>query len=198
MGKVINIKALKIGLREKYKTFRKDLPKEVKIDYDNKIFNRISEMWSFKEEETLFTYVSTSAEIDTKTIIEHALALGKKVAVPYCIDNTFEMKFYYINGFQDLETRTFGVLEPVAKNCELVTDLSKGFCIVPALAYDTYGYRLGYGKGYYDRFLSKFQGTTVGLCYSNCVTNQLPHGKYDRNVDLLATEKYLKPTGHGH
>lgn len=194
MGKIVNLREVKIKLRNNYKKFRTDLTTEQKNEYDNKIFNRVSEMWSFKEEETLFTYVSTDTEIDTKQIIEHALSIGKKVAVPYCIDNSFEMKFYYINGFQDLQVRTFGVLEPIAEKCELVNDLSKGFCIVPALAYDIFGYRLGYGKGYYDRFLSKFKGTTVGLCYSQCVTNQLPHGKYDRSVNLIVTEKYLKPT----
>lgn len=191
---MINLKEVKIQLRKKYKSFRKRLPEKIKNEYDSRIFNRICNMWSFKEENILFIYVSTSIEVDTKKIIEHALSAGKKVAVPYCIENSFEMDFYFINSYDDLVVRTFGVLEPVAEKCEMVTDLSSGLCIVPALAYDKNGFRLGYGKGYYDRFLSNFKGTTIGICYSNCVTDHLPHGKYDKNVDLIATEKYLKPT----
>ena len=100
----------------------------------------------------------------------------------------------YIRSLDDLEKGTFGVLEPKHKQCKLVTDLSHGFCIVPGLCFDAKGYRLGYGKGYYDRFLSEFKGVTVGICYTSCVQYGLPHGYFDRPVDILVTENYIRRT----
>ena len=58
--------------------------------------------------------------------------------------------------------------------------------------FDLDGYRLGYGKGYYDRFLSRYPGVTAGVCYTACLKTQLPHGRYDRRADILVTEKFIK------
>lgn len=104
------------------------------------------------------------------------------------------MEFYLIKGEEDLEPGMFGVLEPVPERCQKVTDYSGGICIVPGLSFDAGGFRLGYGKGYYDRFLSQFQGVTVGICYSNCTQWKLPHGRYDKPVNLLITDKYIRRT----
>ena len=97
-------------------------------------------------------------------------------------------------GLADLAPGAFGVLEPVPERCRLVTDYSRGLCIVPGLCFDAEGYRLGYGKGYYDRFLSAFRGVTVGICYTACTQWRLPHGRYDRQIQLLITEKYIRRT----
>ena len=88
----------------------------------------------------------------------------------------------------------FGVLEPEPVADNLYNESDGGLCIVPAFSYDWRGYRLGYGKGYYDRFLSRFEGNMVGICYSECVQRSLPHGRYDRPVELLVTESYLRRT----
>ena len=104
------------------------------------------------------------------------------------------MEFYYIRSWQDLERASFGVMEPIVQRCERVEDESRGFCLVPGFSFDVQGFRLGYGGGYYDRFLSRFGGFTVGVCYSFCVQWNLPHGYYDRSVDLLVTEKYVRRT----
>ena len=63
---------------------------------------------------------------------------------------------------------------------------------VPGMVFDVSGYRIGYGKGYYDRFLSEFTGTTAGICYSNCVKWKMPRGFYDRSVDILVTDRYFR------
>ena len=76
-----------------------------------------------------------------------------------------EMEFYEIHSLFELQPGTFGVLEPVPENSRLVQEETEGLCIVPGLSFDAEGYRLGYGKGYYDRFLSRFSGTTAGVCY---------------------------------
>ncbi len=191
----VNIKEEKKRLRKRFKTLRLGLSPVEKEEKDKKILERVQCLWSFKEAETIFIYVSTEIEVATKQLILNALRAGKQVAVPYCIENTSEMDFYFIKDYEkDLAVRTFGVMEPKPERCEKVMDFSSGICFVPALAYDAYGYRLGYGKGYYDRFLSRFHGTTAGLIYADCVTERLPHGRFDQRVDLLISEKFVKPT----
>ena len=66
-------------------------------------------------------------------------------------------------------------------------------CFVPGLVYDRSGYRLGYGKGFYDRYLSAFTGGKIGVVYSDYVIGSVPRGRYDVTVDILLTEKGMRP-----
>ena len=66
---------------------------------------------------------------------------------------------------------------------------------MPALSFDFQGYRLGYGKGYYDRFLARFGGSTVGLCYDSCMVRNLPAGRYDQPVHLIVYAAENSPGG---
>ena len=150
-------------------------------------------MEEYLHAETLFIYVSKPIEVDTLAVINAALANHKRVAVPRCVPDTFEMEIYYITTLSDLEKGTFGVLEPIVDKCERVGDsYGRALCVVPGLSFDAQGYRLGYGKGYYDRYLAQFRGITVGICYLGCIQWNLPHGYYDRPVDILITEKYVR------
>lgn len=103
------------------------------------------------------------------------------------------MEFYFIKSMDDLEKGTFGVLEPAPEKCVKAYAFEKALCIVPGLSFDMKGYRLGYGKGYYDRFLSAHPRLVkMGLCYCSCTCNELIHGRFDVCADMLATEKYLR------
>lgn len=186
-----DIRPLKQKLRAESKLYRNELSSNEKAELDSKISDRLFNTWQYKSCEVLLTYVSTEIEVDTREIISRALADGKRVAVPRCIDNTRLMDFYFIKDFDDLESGYMGVLEPIPEKCEKMTDFSKGLCIVPALMFDLYGYRLGYGKGYYDRFLSNFCGETLGICYNRCVREQLPHGKFDKCVERIITQSRI-------
>lgn len=189
---VKNIREIKINLRARYRQFRERLGEDQKIALDSTIQSRLLALREYAAADTIFTYVSKPIEVDTIALIKAALANHKLVAVPRCVPNTYDMQFYYITSLDDLEKGSFGVLEPMVSQCHPVTDFSRGFCIVPGLSFDAQGYRLGYGKGYYDRFLAEFGGDTVGICYSGCVQWNLPHGYYDRPVDILITEKYIR------
>lgn len=190
-----DIRPIKIGLREHYKALRRDMPPELRDRADTVIARRIAGLWQYKRSRLLLTYVSTAIEVDTHRIIRQALQDGKEVAVPRCVPGTRDMEFYRIQSLEELEPGTFGVMEPVPDPQRLMQDFSAGICLVPALCYDWAGYRLGYGKGYYDRFLDKFGGHMVGICYSDCVRRRLPHGRFDRAVELLVTERYLRRIG---
>lgn len=186
-----DIRPLKQKLRAESKLYRNELSSNEKAELDSKISDRLFNTWQYKSCEVLLTYVSTEIEVDTREIISRALADGKRVAVPRCIDNTRLMDFYFIKDVDDLEGGYMGVLEPIPEKCEKMTDFSEGLCIVPALMFDLYGYRLGYGKGYYDRFLSNFCGETLGICYNRCVREKLPYGKFDKCVERIITQSRI-------
>ncbi len=187
-----DIREQKSELRKQFKAIRAAYSPDEKEKLDKKITNRLINMWKFREADIIFCYVSLRSEVDTHSIINFAFEQGKRVAVPRCVEGTRELEFYYIDSMDDLSAGTFGVLEPEQNAENRVSDYKSGLCIVPALSFDCEGFRLGFGKGYYDRFLSIFESTVVGLCYSDCVVDKLPHGKYDKNVDILVTEKSLK------
>lgn len=193
--KHFDIRAHKKEMRDKYKQIRRDMPADIKKERDNQIFSRLVDMDVYKNSTLILAYVSTGIEVDTIKFIEHALKDNKTVAVPRCIYGTRNMDFYIIKSVDDLEEGSFSVLEPVPEKCEKLKAFDNAFCIVPALVYDSYGYRLGYGKGYYDRFLSAHKKNNmylVGIGYCCCMVTKLIHGYYDVAVNTVVTEKYVK------
>ncbi len=189
---IIDIRQIKKDLRAKYRKIRMDMAPEEKRLKDNRIYESLINSKFYQNADTIICFVSTAIEIDTHRLIHKALKDGKKVAVPKCLNEMGLMKFYYIKSMKDLELGKFSLLEPDPKKCKLATNFKNSICIVPGFSFDPQGYRLGYGKGYYDRFLSKYNEIKIGICYNNCVCNKLPHGKYDVSVNYLFTEKYVK------
>ena len=148
----------------------------------------------YQQAKSLYGYLSYNQEVRTLPILKAALADGKRVACPRCIEGTREMEFYYIRSLDDLEKRTFGVLEPRVPGCEKLEDYTGSLCIVPALMYDLKGYRLGYGGGYYDRFLAGYTGCTIGLTYRPNILRFLHYGRFDVPVDMVVTEDFFRLT----
>ena len=189
---VKNIKEIKIQLRAHYRAIRESMDPAEKQRQDSEIAQRIWMMREYQKAAVFFTYVSKPIEVDTMGLIHRAWEDGKMVVVPRCVPGTDDMEFFEIHSEEDLEKGSFGVLEPIAAKCRKIEDFSQGFCIVPGLCFDSHGFRLGYGKGYYDRFLSSFGGFKAGICYCSCIQWNLPHGYFDKPVDVLTTEKYIR------
>ena len=187
-----DIRELKKSLRAQSRRFRERLEPERKSELDRKIGARFASLKEYAGASVVYTYVSKPLEVDTLRLIEAAFADGKRVAVPRCLPETLKLEFYEIASAADLMPGCYGVLEPAPEKCRPARESAGALCIVPGLSFDSQGYRLGYGKGYYDRFLADFSGVTVGLCYSGCTRWDLPHGYYDRPVDILVTEKYIR------
>lgn len=187
-----NLKLFKIDLRKKYRAIRENMnPKEKKF-MDERILHKLSSLSEYKRNRDILVYVSKKIEVSTYEIMCDAWKKGKRVAVPRCNTDDRSMDFYYIRSMEDLEKGAFGLYEPIKEKCEIYKTFLGGLCIVPGFCFDQNGYRLGYGHGYYDRFLQKFRGIKVGICYSNCMKFYLPKGKYDRPVDILVNDKYIK------
>ncbi|MBR5442216.1 MAG: 5-formyltetrahydrofolate cyclo-ligase [Clostridia bacterium] len=191
MEKIIDIRPIKKKLRAEAREMRRSMSPEGKQTLDRKIKNRLLNMWAIRQVDTVLCYVSTDIEVDTRELINTLLQMGKRVAVPRCEDGRTEMNFYYIDSLESLSSGSFGVDEPDPQKCIMVGKTEGTVCIVPAFMFDKSGYRLGYGKGYYDRYLSGYKGSTIGICYDENIVNELYHGKYDRTVDLVVTEKEI-------
>lgn len=191
MSETKDFRPIKKKLRNESKEYRLSLSQDEKARLDKKISNKFLNMWQYRQADVILIYVSMPIEVDTFEIIHQALLDKKRVAVPRCVDGTRNMDFYFIKDVSDLASGTFGVLEPDPEKCEKLSDFSHGLCIVPALCYDKTGYRVGYGGGYYDRFLCSFGGETLGICYNNCIKENVPHGKYDLKVDKILTESKI-------
>ena len=157
-----------------------------KANLDKKIQNKLLNLFVVREADVVLTYVSTPIEVKTLDFITALLEQGKKVAVPKCLNDKGDMDFFLINSLDELEDGFFGVREPNPETAEKALTTEKTVCVVPAFLFDAKGYRLGY-----DRFLSKFSGKTVGICYEENICDSLMHGKYDRPVALIVTEKRI-------
>ena len=190
-----NIKERKRELRAYYKKLRAECPQDIKQDLDKELTQKFLLLDEYKNCDTVFAFVSMPIECDTSKIIDNALLDNKRVALPKCKNKSGIMDFYFINSKDDLKKGMYSIFEPDSDKCKLVTDFSHGLCLVPGLCFDFQGYRLGFGKGYYDRFLNDFGGTSVGICYSRYVEKSLPHGIFDKYTDILVTEKFVN---HNH
>lgn len=144
----------------------------------------------YKNAEVLLLYCSVSSEVSTDEIFHQALLAQKRVAFPVCVDSNGYMEFYFVKDETDLAEGMYGIKSPKTA-CERYAYCENAVCIVPGLAFDKNGYRLGYGKGYYDRFLEKFKGISVGLCFDEMLADTLPTDDFDKKVDYLITDKKI-------
>ena len=182
------------------KEYRASLSCEEKKALDMDIFKNLKNVSEYIGAKTVLCYMSTPSEVDTIGIISSLFEENKTVAVPRCIDDTRDMNFFVISSLDDTSKRTFGVFEPDEIKCQRLRDFRNAVCILPGLAFDRSGFRLGYGKGYYDRFLSSFNGVKIGIVYEECLFDELMHGFYDIAVDIVVTEKqvyYIKGKNNG-
>ena len=176
-------------LRDKYRQLRKESKSDEK---DDRIYKTVITCEDFYDADTVFTYYSVGSEASTRQIIRFALDNGKNVAVPKCTDKNGAMEFYFIKDTeQSLIDGVFSLKEPDLSVCDKAFETQKSVCLVPAFAFDTEGYRLGYGGGYYDRFLVGFKGRKIGLCYEECLCSELPRDKFDIKVNMIITDKKI-------
>lgn len=177
-------------LRNLYKKIRKSISVSEKELFDKNIFTHLINSEPFKLSELILIYVSVNDEADTYDLINFSIKNNKRVAVPICENNS--MFFCEIHSIDDLVTGKYGIPTVKCGNNISVNITPETLCIVPALCFDKYGYRIGYGGGYYDRFLSQNKVKTVGVCYERCLCNSLKPDTYDIPVDYILTENCFR------
>ncbi|MEB3520274.1 5-formyltetrahydrofolate cyclo-ligase [Streptococcus sp. S2(2023)] len=154
---------MKKTLRKETIAAMKELPQSVKAEADSQLTQRFIQLPAFQEAKTLATYLSMGHEFSTAGLIQAALQLGKRVCVP----RTYPQgRMEFVEYDPDiLEKTRFGLLEPNEKG-KLVEQSEIDLIHVPGVVFQSKGYRIGYGGGYYDRYLEDFTGKTVSTIYS--------------------------------
>ena len=176
-------------LREERLAARETLSEQERAVLDESIVHKLLATSEYAEATTVLTYVSVLSEVSTRMFVECALRDGKTVAVPRCLPGHC-LEFVAIASLEQLVAAPFNLLEPAKGLPALAEDQkNNSICIVPALLVDTKGYRLGYGAGFYDRFLSTYPGKKICLAYQqNLSQTMLPHTAFDVAVDMVITE----------
>lgn len=133
--------------------------------------------------------LSNQPEVDTTFIIEELWKLNKYIAVPKCNPKDRSMQFYKINSFDETERAYKNILEPIPERAELVEKEQIDVMIVPGVVFDRHGYRIGFGGGYYDRYLVGFKGKRISLAFEEQLLNEIPRESHDLPVHILLTDK---------
>ncbi len=186
----VDLRIYKREIREEMRAIRRQMPPEVTKKKNERIFQKVISLWEYRQAKVLVVYVSKELEVDTWKLMEHAFSQGKQVAVPRCVPNSRQMEMHLITSVDELSKGSYGIMEPSAQ-APVLSDTSGAIAIVPAFCNDLQGYRVGYGGGYYDRYLSRFQGSKVGVNYSDCVRRRLIGGRYDVPIDILVTDRSI-------
>lgn len=193
---VQEIRQQKKELRTTFKAKRRTLNPKHKAELDKAVCNGILESVSYKHADVVLMFYPTEYEIDVLEVFEKAKQDGKRVAFPRCVSKSV-MKFYFAESLEDFEKSKYGINEP-RLSCEEYEQgtYSHPLCIVPCLCAFTDGKRLGYGGGYYDRFLSHFDGISMCVQYEQNLYEQIPFEKrYDKKTDAVVTERAVYVVG---
>lgn len=133
--------------------------------------------------------ISHGFEWNTNPIIETAWRYGKKVCVPKCRPKERQLDFYIITSYDQLEVVYYNLQEPIPHKTEKISKHKIDLLIVPGLLFDRKGYRIGFGGGYYDRFLTDFRNTKLSLAATMQIIEEIPADPFDIPVDDIITEK---------
>ena len=179
---------MKNQLRESILEKRNSLPKEEISEKSRQIEDNLFNLNQFKKSKIVMFFVSFNAEVNTHNMIKKSLQ-NKTVAVPKVVQHEIEPSMI-LDLDSLVSSGKFGILEPIEvmkiayKNIDLV--------LVPGVAFDKAGHRIGYGFGYYDKFLKKVpKAVKIGLCFDFQVVNEIPHEEHDVSVDFIVTEKMV-------
>ncbi|KAA0549415.1 5-formyltetrahydrofolate cyclo-ligase [Bacillus sp. BGMRC 2118] len=178
-------------LRKLVKQQLSKVTKEQFMKYTTRIQQSLFEDEKWKQANVIGITISRGNEIETKGIIEEAWNQGKKVAVPKCIPEDKKMIFYIFTDFSQLEEVYFGLQEPKPSETVAIHPSEIHLLVVPGVVFTEYGFRIGYGGGYYDRYLSQYEGSTLSLLLECQLVQQLPIELHDIPVQQLITEKRI-------
>ena len=184
------ITAEKAALRTRLRTRLRGLSPAERQAGDALLLARFLSLPQVAQARTLLLYYGVGTEPDTARLLEPLWALGKAVCLPRCLPgNSLETRLIQRSTVL-IPHHLFGIPEP-GLDCPLVEPGKIDLALIPGLAFDRAGGRLGQGGGYYDRWLGGFSGVTVALCRELVLLDGVPRASHDRGVDLVVTERSL-------
>ena len=173
-------------IRDKALAMRKNLSKEFIKSNSNIIIDKLLSLEEFNNAKTIMSYVTINGEVDTTKLIHNILVeKQKKLLVPYVIGK--DMFASSLNSYEDLAPGEFNILEPINK---IPFEQNIDVVLVPGLGFDNQLARIGFGNGYFDRFLASRQNTIkIGISFDRFIFDSIPCAEYDILMDFIITEK---------
>ena len=176
-------------IRAEVKKRRREADEETLHEKSLQILERFRQLSAYKDASLLLAYVDAKREVESRLLMRCAWDDGKKVAVPR-VDGDGIMHFYYLRSLKDLEPGAFGIMEPRA-DCR-ICEPEEGLLLMPGVAFDEQGHRVGYGGGYYDRYLEKHPHLIhIALAFEFQIFPEVPSEKHDICPDLIVTENRI-------
>ncbi len=163
------------------------------IGKSEKIANILYENDHFINAKRIMSFVSSQTEVNTHDIIKHSISIGKSVTVPFTHHHPRHMKASEIFDMAELEIGYYNILAPKKEFHRFVDNRTLDLILVPGVALATNGYRVGYGGGYYDRFMTDLRPDTlkIALVFDLQIVDKVPIDDFDIPVDYIITEKEL-------
>lgn len=189
MVKTGELQAQKSQLRKLLKERRKQIGAGERRRISNGIVKQLTQLKDYKKAEIIFCYIGIAEEIDTIPLIHDAWKKGKRVGVPRCTGKG-EMTVYEIHQLSDLKPGNYGILEP-EQTLPAILPESIDLALVPCISCSSNGVRLGYGGGYYDRYLPGISGKKLALCSQDMMCEEIPKEDHDCEMDGVVTEKFV-------
>jgi len=185
---------MKQNLKSEITEKRKSLTKEEIKEKSSKIKRNLYSLSEFKDAKNIMFYISFNNEVGTiETIKELLIKNEKNIIVPYVVKNNPILQLSEIKNFNELEPKTFGILEPKENFTREFSYKKLDLVIVPGIVFDKSGHRIGYGYGYYDRFLKKLNKNVVkiGFAFELQIVDKIPEERHDVPMDIIVTEESL-------
>ena len=184
-------------IRKKALQRRAELKEDYRMRAEDKIYRRLTGLEYYRQAKVILSYVSYKSEVNTRRILKKALADKKTVAVPKVLDKNGIMEFYEIYSLQELTAGYQGIEEPDITKKEPI-DIEK-LCdnilmLIPGAAFDRQCNRIGYGGGFYDRYLNRYDSRhmkTMALCYEIQLVDEIPAEPLDVQPDIILTEEHI-------
>lgn len=181
-------------IRKEILEYRNQITIEDVIQKSQQIVQQVLKTPEYEEADHILLYADYRHEVMTRELFEDALLHKKKVYFPKVSETDCSMEFYQVVSVRQLETGYRGIREPKAEEETRYTFRKEEdtLMIIPGIAFDTEGYRIGYGKGFYDRYLqSRRQMTLMGLAFAGQIVEPFAHGEFDVRMDKVVTEEII-------
>jgi 5-formyltetrahydrofolate cyclo-ligase len=179
-------------IRKRILTLRNDMTPGEIAGKSGVIIRRLTELRELREASTLMVFLSFGSEVLTDDLLRWGWDAGKRIVIPLCRPEGRGLTPCLLGSFAELETGHYGIREPNAEIIRTVPREEIDAVLVPAVAFDRRGYRVGYGGGYYDRFLPEVpRAARIGAAFSCQIVAEIPADSHDVPADRIVTEQEI-------